>query len=357
MRDPGDDRLAEALTYPAFNPLFVPVTVDRNTVHIRIGPWTGPIYTLRDRDSDSKIVDLLDRIDGETHVDEILGSLSTERDRDQAATMLFDLYRNDVVYDRSDAPDGAWSHLPLRRRFESSDRRRIADQSVLVVDCGSVAPQLITDLVDLGVESVQVNRPVPDAAGPTPNVEAVSDAPDLGAAVERNDFVVFTADRPYPGIAGDIDRRTQETGTPWTTAQVHGLDGIVGPTVFPNETACYQCFRERTKANVTNHAGYERYLDQMDAETGPGHRVPGLGRLVAGFLAMDLANLLAFGTGYTTGRVIAVDGLTLDAECNDVLKLPRCEVCGKDTGDTETPFLSSRDIYEAADVIGSEDDD
>ncbi|GAB3042199.1 TOMM precursor leader peptide-binding protein [Natronobiforma cellulositropha] len=348
-------QVTEELTYPAFNPAFVPVQLDPNTVHIRIGPWTGPVYTLSDADGDAQLARLVEQLDGEQHVETILESFD-EDDRVSIASLLVDLHEKDVVLDQSQA-DPRYAHMPLRRRFANRERRRLEELDVLVVNSGTMGAQIATDLREFGVGEVAALQPVASASDS--RIEACADEmfdPEaLEAAVSGADFVVYAGDRPRPQLTDTINRVAHETKTAWSSVQIHGFDGIVGPTVFPGETACYRCFEKRQLSNVVNNVGYERYAEYVDdAADAVQARVPGFSRLLAGYLVLDLANVLPFGTGYTAGRVFVVDGIHLSVECNDVLKYPRCEVCGKPRGESVSQFITVDDIRDAGNWVGTE---
>lgn len=351
------DRLRDTLSYPAFNPSFVPVEVDENTVHLRIGPWTGPVYTLRDADESSHLTAFVDRIDGETHVEDLLRPLS-EQERIEVANILLTFAEKNVVYDRSEQDGELWPHLTLRTRFSARERRRLDDLAVTVVNCGRIGTQVAADLAELGVGEVGIVQPVPSATNQLPESDRVFDfgTDSTDAAIEAADFVVYGTERPYPGIAATINEVANETGTPWTSVQIHGLDGLIGPTVFPGETACYRCFQERSMANISQRESYRRFLEHLAANddvTQP--RTPAFGRMLAGYATMDLVHVLSFGTGYTAGRVFVVNSLDLSIDCNDVLKLPRCDACGKDAGDAHNRFVTFEDRVEASNLIDREE--
>jgi len=348
------DELVEELPYPEFNPAFVPVEVDRDTIEISIGPWTGPSYTVHDDERDGKIADLLDRIDGETHITEILDPLD-EHERAEFGQFLHKLATDSVIYDRSEAEPDSWTHLTLRDQFSSEDRTRLESRRVLVVGCGEIGQQIATDLSSVGVQEVGIIDPTTDtpAADNLDGDVVEFDADSLEESVAAADFVVYTASRPYPNLESRLNEATLESGTPWTSARIQGFDGFIGPTIFPGETACFECYREREMANVSNTSQYQAYLQQMaDKPDTTQLRLPGLARMLAGYLVMDLVNLLAFGTGFTSGRVFVVNGTRLSIECNDVLKLPRCRSCGKEQGNTVSRFGGESQIVRAVDRFG-----
>ncbi|MDS0260333.1 TOMM precursor leader peptide-binding protein [Haloarcula sp. S1CR25-12] len=342
-------QLAEDLAYPAFNPAFVPIEVDRNTIEICIGPWTGPSYTVHDADGDGVIADILDGIDGETHVETLLEPVE-EADHEEVTQFLRTLADEAVVYDAADRDPGAWAHLRLRDQFDQSERQRLESRRVLLVGTGAMQRQIATDLSSLGLSEVGLVNPTADAAvdGDAGDGVVEFDAASLDEAVAAADFVVHTASRPDPNFVSSVDEATQEHGTPWSSVRVHGFDGFVGPTIFPGETACFDCFTERTMANVSDPSRYRSFRQHFaERPEATQLRLPGLERMLAGYLVMDLVNLLAFGTGFTAGRVFVVDGTRLSVECNDVLKLPRCDTCGPET-DAVSRFGGVSDIEAAA---------
>lgn len=343
------EQLRNEVPYPTYNPAFVPVQIDPNTVNFRVGPWAGPAFTLRDTDEDNAVSAFIERIDGETHVDEIVDSFSGEQRR-QIAELVHKLYQNDIIINRASEDDELWPHLALRKRFHNRDRERLNTKQILLIDCGRMGIQIATDLVDAGVDEVSIVRPLESDTDPDRiRDEITSTEPrDLEAAISVADFVVYAADQPHPEIVSTIDEIAHTERTPWTSVQIHGFDGFIGPTIFPTETACYHCFRERTLSNVSGRNGYERFLEQAQ-ERQRDVRAPGFGRMLAGYLVMDLVNVLSFGTGYTAGRVVRVDGVSLSMECNDVLKLPRCTVCGIQSGDGPSQFIAAKDVLNASD--------
>lgn len=353
MSEPNSDDLRTELAYPVFNPAFVPVQIDPNTVNIRIGPWTGPVYTLRDADERGQLTTFVEQIDGETHVDDLI-EIVPEDHREHVASLLSELHENDVIYDQSARDDETLSHLSLQRRFGNRERTALRTKQLLLVDCGRMAAQISNDLLDSGVEEIGVVQPLESDSNSLPDREGIThvESRELSAAIAAADFVIYAADHPHPEIVSLVNEIAQEESVPWTSVQIHGLDGFVGPTIFPGETACYACFKERTMANVSKHTGYEHYLKAGDAHRNQANaRTPGFGRMLAGYLVMDLVNVLAFGTGYTAGRVIRVDGLRLSVECNDVLKLPRCEICGRQPGEGLSQYITVKDIKDASEWI------
>jgi len=354
MSDRLVDRLSDELAYPAFNPAFVPVIVDQDTVEITIGPWSGTSYTIHDDERDGKVAALLDSIDGETHIETLLEPMDAQQ-QTEFGKLLTKLSNDSVIYDSANRDPGSWTHLTLRDRFEDPDRNRLESRRVLVIGGGEMGTQVTKDLSSIGVEEVGFIDPresTPDHEFDEPVVDF--EAESLEESVAAADFVVYTTSQPDPNLEDRINRATQDHGTPWTSARIAGFDGFIGPTIFPGETACFECYREREMANVADPARYQAYLRQLgDRPETTQLRLPGMARMLAGYLVMDLVNLLAFGTGFTSGRVFVVDGTRLSIESNDVLKLPRCQTCGTERGNTVSRFGGESQIVRAAERFGA----
>lgn len=350
-------RLADELSHPELAPAFVPVRVDANTVHIRAGPWSGPIVTLRDDDEENEVARLIELLDGETHIEEIVESFAPEQRR-EVVGVIEALADKGIVRQSeagSEAPLGP--RVPLREQYRRRERRRVDDMDVLVVDGGEMGSMIVPDLLSAGVGTVSYleHRGGGEALGELGSRERVvhlEDSDALEAGIEAADFVVYAADRPVPELVDRVNRTAHRTGTPWTAGQVYGYDGIVGPSVIPGETACYECFIERALGNVPSPDRYLEYLDHLSEREGLASvsRRP-LSRVVAGYLALDAVHLLAYGVGFTTEQAIRIDGLDLSYEANDVLKLPKCDVCGPEAGPDVTRFLGLEDFQRDKELI------
>lgn len=345
--------LREKLSYPTYHPSVIPVQVNANTVHIRSGPWGGPVFTVRDTEEDDVITDILERIDGETHIDDIIEDVP-ESEREEVVRAFKSLDQNNIVYDAADAEDDdLYPHLLMKQRFQERDRQRLDQQSVLLVNAGRIGPQVGEDLLSYGVGEIGLLQPIDAHAVDAPRLTDddrvdTYDLESLESAVKHHDFVVYTATRMFPELEARINEATQETNTPWTTGQILGFDGLVGPAIFPGETACFECFRSRMYSNLKNPRGYDEYCQMLeDDDHLATASLPGFSRLVAGTLSLDLLHLLSYGVGYTAGRVVTVDGNTLEMEENEVLKLPRCEACGREPGVDVGRFLTLDDMVEA----------
>lgn len=356
-------QVRETIPNPVFNPTLVPMMVDSETLHIRGGAWRGPIMTLVDRGDRTVVRDLVGMIDGETHVDEILDSFSEDEQSEIAAT-LHRLYEVDAIHDASEYADQLHNHVVMRGQFQQVERESIESKRVLLLNAGRMGNWIAEHLLEMGVGHVELAEPIDGTGRPVDHLQGDGfeyiDELDLETAVERSDFVVYTAEQPYPELEDRINRITHESRTPWVIGQIHGYDGFIGPAIFPGETACLECFRTRVLANATNPDGLQAYWqanhrsqrDELATVT-----LPPFAHAVAGFLSIDLLHLLAYGVGYTAGRAIWMNSIDFSIDADHVLQLPRCDVCGVEPGVEETPFMTLRDAVEVTEFDAVSDQD
>ncbi|WP_135851052.1 TOMM precursor leader peptide-binding protein [Halorussus salinus] len=334
------DSLREVLVeYPKVDASLVPVRLSPDDVHFRSGPWSGTVFDLSDDDREGTLADLVAMLDGTNTVEEILDSFGD--DADEVAEVLYLLQDEGVVYGGEGAIDreGVRGYLSATDQFAGGELARLDAATVTLVGSGRTATYLARDAVEMGVGDVRLlglhGASIPDDLAAAPEVSTL-DREELRDALVATDCAVYAADRPDPDATDRLNRLVHETETPLLLGQVAGLDGVVGPTILPGETACYECFRQRRYANVDAPEGYRAYEEVVaDAPGAPGPNLPGFGRIVAGCLGLELVNQLVSGVGFTVGRVVHYDFADLSVGADDVLRMPRCPVCGKSSDDID----------------------
>jgi thiazole/oxazole-forming peptide maturase SagC family component len=145
------------------------------------------------------------------------------------------------------------------------------------------------------------------------------------------DLIIVAKDRPSPTLYKKINEKALKKKFKWTIVTMDGIEGIVGPTFVPHETACYECYELRLECNIESYTEYlqfRKYLDEHPDEFGETIGIPAFADIIAGFLVSDVPFILQ-GCGTTLGKVLCINFALQKVEANDVLKLPRCPACGK----------------------------
>lgn len=327
-------------SYPRLNPAFVPVIVSDDEVHFTTGPWSGPLFEISDEDRDGVLADLVALLDGTKHIDEIRSEFNPARGDDVTA-VLRALQEKSIVRDAGnelDADRAAIGGYFALRDTDADPADRIARSRLGVVGAGTVGKTVVEILLEADVGRIEyVDLESVDTEWMRSLDDGQCDACDadqLGDVIANADFVVLAADRPYPALASEIDDRAHESGTPWTAGIVNGLDGRIGPTVYPGETACYECFRRRADAASRSDVGYSSVAE---ASSVANPALPSFSHIVAGIVTTDVLKQLAGEFGITTGSVIDYDFYDFAVQFDEVLRLPRCKTCGRDPDRVDSP--------------------
>ena len=298
---------ARADEFPVVNPAFIPVRAN-DVVHLRAGPWSGPAFTVHNEpgSDDARLFDLLD---GEHTLSEILAAVGQ---REDVLTVLERLARENLLYFLADESSYPRPRIPMR-----SEKASVVDDR----PTGDVRYRLLThgEMGSLVAESM-------DRVGATFDRIEIGGPDDVAALdLSETEFIVYLSDRHAPRIATRLNRRCLEAEVPWLVGQVNGFDAIVGPTMIPGETACYQCYLDRVSANAGDE-GYPLYYEGSKHVAADSVFHP-LRYVAEAYVCVELAHVRQFGQGFTVERTFALDGTDMTTRVDDVLKAPRCEEC------------------------------
>jgi bacteriocin biosynthesis cyclodehydratase domain-containing protein len=131
-----------------------------------------------------------------------------------------------------------------------------------------------------------------------------------------------------------VNRACLATGTRWMHVCFLGTSAELGPTIVPNQTACYTCFELRRQANQFDLDGYLAHrarIDERGSRVDEGGVAPFLS-LIAGQVALEAMRLLiGFAPPVTIGRFYEFTAASPVAVAHDVFRVPRCASCGRRT--------------------------
>lgn len=243
----------------------------------------------------------------------------------QDATLQDATVTRDVVQDDARAADRAaalaaqeayWGSLPYG---SVGLQGRVERASVLVIGSGVLARELADGLLRTGVGQV-----TGDGAEEEPD-PGVAEPPD---ALREADVVVVCADVPRAEHLSTVNGWCVSAGRPFLPVTFGADHATVGPFVVPHQTACHECYRARLRANRS-------YVDDALGDpvepSGPVRFAAptSFAPLVA---ATAVGEILLHLTGArlprTFGAFVSLRPLTPGASVHEVLKLPRCPVCG-----------------------------
>jgi bacteriocin biosynthesis cyclodehydratase domain-containing protein len=342
-------------TYPRINPAFTAIVESDDEVTFRAGPWNGPVFEVADEDGDGQLARFIAALDGTTHVRDVLDSFEPDA-REDLRSVLVALQEKSIVRDAGDPVDERRASVGGYLSLEDDDHddaRRLSRARLAVAGAGEAGRTVARTLLASGVGAVEYVDLSPESTGSTLPTDdgrfSRRPDPDLAALFEESTFGVMAVDRPYPDVARAMNDAAHETGTPWTMGVVNGVDGQVGPTVYPGETTCYECFRDRASAATTG-----TYSAFETAATRGRAGVPAFATVVSGLVAADVVEQLSGRFGITTGSVVDFDFDEFAVQADEVLRVPGCETCGRDADRLDSPRHVTVD-YLAQHALGGDE--
>ncbi|MGB9934056.1 TOMM precursor leader peptide-binding protein [Haloarcula amylolytica] len=349
------DNTPPLASYPRINPAFSTVVDSDDEITFRAGPWNGPVFEIADEDGDGRLAEFVAALDGSKHVTSVFESFD-EDIWDDLRAVLVALQEKGIVRDAEEPVDDQRARLGGYLSLTESDEdglEQLSRAQLTVVGAGEAGRTVARTLLESGVggiDYVDLSADADDWAAVRDDQRfARCQDPDLTALLEASTFAVMAVDRPYPSIATTLNEAAHETGTPWTIGVVNGVDGQVGPTTYPGETACYECFRDRASAATgTAYREYERSAGPAQAG------LPAFAVVVSGLLAADVVEQLTGRFGITTGSVVDFDFDDFAVQADEVLRIPHCETCGRDADRFDSPRHVTVDYLAQRTVGGDE---
>lgn len=152
-------------------------------------------------------------------------------------------------------------------------------------------------------------------------------------AIQGAQFVICCLDQGQVSQIYKLNRACLRAGIPWVSGTVSALEGIVGPTVSPYETACYLCYKMRAVAcadNPEDEFEFQRFLDRHKRDDSGQHENLGVGAgIVGNMLALEAIKVLTGALEPSLfGRLTIIDFLHLSMKKHVVLRKPWCPACG-----------------------------
>jgi thiazole/oxazole-forming peptide maturase SagC family component len=147
----------------------------------------------------------------------------------------------------------------------------------------------------------------------------------------RNSIVVSVDRIVNPLHARTLNMVAYALGFPVIHAGIDGPFLMVGPTVLPKQTACYECFDTRILMNMRQNSGYQSYKNALAAGNIRYAELPllkPLAGLLAAHVALETINLAVTGSNFTINKALTIHVPTMEICFHDVLKLPSCTTCG-----------------------------
>jgi len=334
------------------------VLLSDDEVLVQFGTRSSPSELLRDTDLKGFLGRIIGRLlQGPASLNDLLSDLRTE-DCADARTMIDDLTQRGILTDIDRSP------IEQYLRYTFTGDSMLVDRSVSLIGAGPIGARLAHSLLQNGLGRITLldhrpadhlwhtflplgREPVQDpskpahralrdhllAAGHT-RVECLDtsffDAATIEEAVARSDFVVVALEQQNLQLCHLVNRFCVRDQKPWLLAMIDGNFGLIGPLFLPPHTACYSDYRTLADASTPSREMARKHrqhiLQRSAASFFPG--LPAYADVVAGHTALAVVDFLIRDTSFALGRVLVIDFNRMMIDIEDVLKLPRCPVCG-----------------------------
>jgi bacteriocin biosynthesis cyclodehydratase domain-containing protein len=202
----------------------------------------------------------------------------------------------------------------------SSAQSMLAKARVGLVGSGDLRQAILRSLGSLGVGGVTELR--------EPSTWW-TEARDEPASL---DLIVACEESPAFTFFDAVNRACLLSGTRWLRVSISGTTAQLGPTIVPNQTACYTCLDLRLRTHqpeLDGYLAYRAHIGTLDSRIDEGSIAPFWSAL-AGQVGLEVMRLLiGFAPPVTIGRFYEFSAVSPIAISHDVLRVPRCPSCGR----------------------------
>ncbi|QCB93530.1 TOMM precursor leader peptide-binding protein [Cellulomonas shaoxiangyii] len=273
---------------------------------------------LQGRTVEELLPDLLPKLDGRRTLPELQAELPHVAP-DVLVGALQVLAAHQLLDEERDGDAAAEDGLAPQRRYLASlepggaiAQDRLSGATVALIGRGMVADALGAALTLAGVGAV--------SRGEAPDGVPLDGTPP--------DLVVLASDVPDASTLDRVNRACVTRGLRWLPATLGPDHGTVGPFVVPRVTACHECFRLRLAANASllddAHGEYVA-SNRRPLASAPVHLALTVAAVAAGEVVLALTRAAR---PRTFGAFLSLRPLVAGTALHEVLRLPRCSVCG-----------------------------
>lgn len=239
-----------------------------------------------------------------------------------------------------------WNKNPCKMQ------RCLAEAIVCIINSGSLASEMINALVSSGFNSIYViSDPTHFRKRKIASVRLGNNGFKLSnhtyvgntKLFDDIDLFILCQDSFDPHFCNEVNSFAISQEKPYMFIRKNGItNAIIGPLVVPNLTPCYKCLELRVQSNLDFFSEYMvmyNYLKRIRKK-----KVTACLNVLDKLLSsLTTIELIKYFTGYespvTYGRFLVVDQISFRFELHDVLKLPRCPVCGVKEKSFNLPWM------------------
>lgn len=210
----------------------------------------------------------------------------------------------------------------------------IADSGIITPDEVALCPGLTAE--DAGKLRAEVLKKKIESSNPYITVSLISIDVQAGSFtefLEYSHFVVLCDEDNRGILPASFNKAAVESGKSFMPVTLSGFSGKIGPVVVPGQTPCIQCLKAR-EAAVSEHFEEEtkiaESLSKLNREDFSYRPPAAILSMVGEIAAVEASRVIS---GYTQpvtlNNMLFFNSRHLAINAHQVLKVPRCKVCGR----------------------------
>jgi bacteriocin biosynthesis cyclodehydratase domain-containing protein len=328
------------------------VAHDDDVVEVRTGVWSAASVTLTDDEHRGILADILLALSRGEATGRIVDHGRIRGD--DVASVVEVLLDNEMMVPRSVADGRSFMPYLGTRTIGLGSARREPPRQVVIAGRGHDVELFVRMLGEADRERVTIM----DGA-------LLDEARRRDLYLERHGMAIVDARAPFaewqgtavvalgpeldPILLRNLNRLALDVGFQLLPAAADGPFGIIGPTVIPRVTACFECAETRVLDAMRDHTLYTRYREALaegrvhgggvrDEVMNPFHA------LVVAFAAWEVSSLINLGTAYTAGKLLTIYAPTMEIAFHDLLLVPGCAACSPPSS-LDAPLYSDLRAY------------
>lgn len=154
---------------------------------------------------------------------------------------------------------------------------------------------------------------------------------ELERLIKEVDVVVVATDLMVRSLYMNVNSLCIKHNKPWTSVRVGECEILIGPTIVPKITPCYECFMSRVNGHDDNYEenmAFEEYKENNKDKIQL-INMPHFTSIAANLISFEIFKFLT-SVLYpaSMSNVIRYNLVTMDMSVSQILKVPRCNSCG-----------------------------
>lgn len=219
-------------------------------------------------------------------------------------------------------------------------QKKLASSKMVIFSTGNIGHLVMDRSCSLGVKEVQgvmirkvknivSNRcigTVVNNGNANSGIVEISSIKDIKDVIKNYDLVIACPDSAFSFLYLWINKACIKLGIPWLSGRIEGIEGVIGPTVIPHRSSCYNCYRLRLKEN--EYIRERDYIIRSKISL-PSRGINLLESLIADCIVLEGIRVLTKSAKpMLLNHILSISVLNLQNKFDEIIKKTTCSHCG-----------------------------